>query len=95
MLYGTDLISVMPRLLMVGDLMRGTLRIVPLPIAASNRPAGLILPRMRTLPAAARAFASCLRAYVAELAELGIAPPITNGHSEAERSDRTDLKGTE
>ena len=95
MLYGTDLISVMPRLLMVGDLMRGTLQIVPLPIAAPNRPAGLILPRMRALPAAGRAFASCLRAYVAELAELGIAPPITNGHSEAERSDTTDPKGVE
>jgi LysR family transcriptional regulator, pca operon transcriptional activator len=95
MLYGTDLISMMPRLLMVGDLMRGTLRIVPLPIAASNRPAGLILPRMRALPAAGRAFVSCLRAYVAELAELGIAPPITSAHSEAERSDTTGLKGAD
>jgi LysR family pca operon transcriptional activator len=89
MLHGTDLISVMPRLMMVGDLMRGTLRVVPLPITAPDRPAGLILRRERTLPAAGRAFVSCLRAYVAELAERGIAVAITNGDSEAERSNTT------
>ncbi len=36
MLHGTDLLSVMPRLMMVGDLMRGTLRVVPLPITAPD-----------------------------------------------------------
>ncbi len=52
MLHGTDLLSVMPRLMMVGDLLRGTLRVVSLPIPAPDRPAGLILPRGRPLPAA-------------------------------------------
>ena len=73
MLHATDLISVMPRLMMVGDLLRGTLKVVPLPIPAPDRPAGLILPRDRALPPAGRAFIECLRAYVSEIAERGIA----------------------
>ena len=90
MLHGTDLLSVMPRLMMVGDLLRGTLRVVPLPIPAPDRPAGLILSRGgRALPPAGLAFAECLRAYVAEIAGRGIVAAITNGDSEAGRSDRT------
>jgi LysR family transcriptional regulator, pca operon transcriptional activator len=73
MLHATDLISVMPRLMMVGDLLRGTLKVVPLPIPAPDRPAGLILPRDRTLPPAGRVFVECLRAYVSEIAERGLA----------------------
>ena len=89
MLHGTDLLSVMPRLMMVGDLLRGTLRVVPLPIPAPDRPAGLILPRGGALPSAALAFAECLRAYVAEIAERGFAPAITPGDSDAVKSDTT------
>lgn len=72
MLQATDLVSVMPRLMMVGDLLRGTLKVVPLPIPAPDRPAGIILPRERALPAAGRAFVACLRAHVAEIAERGL-----------------------
>jgi LysR family transcriptional regulator, pca operon transcriptional activator len=90
MLHGTDMLSVMPRLMMVGDLLRGTLRVVPLPIPAPDRPAGLILPRDgRVLPSAGLAFAECLRAYVAEIAERGIAASITNGDSGAEGINKT------
>ena len=89
MLHGTDLLSVMPRLMMVGDLMRGTLRVVPLPILTPDRPAGLILPRGGALPSAALAFAECLRAYVAEIAERGFAPAITVDNGKAGKSDRT------
>jgi LysR family pca operon transcriptional activator len=73
MLHGTDLLSVMPRLMMVGDLLRGTLQVVALPIPTPDRPAGLILPRDggRALPSSGHAFAGCLRAYVAEIAERG------------------------
>jgi LysR family pca operon transcriptional activator len=69
MLHGTDMLSVMPRLMMVGDLLRGTLRVVPLPIASPDRPAGLILPRDRALTRSGLTFAGCLRAYVAEIVE--------------------------
>jgi LysR family pca operon transcriptional activator len=88
MLHATDLLSVMPRLMMVGDLVRGTLKVVPLPIPAPDRPAGLILPRDRALPPAGRAFVEALRAFVREIAETGVAD-ITGVHSGAETSDRT------
>jgi hypothetical protein len=74
--------------MVVGDLTRGTLRVVPLPVTAPDRPAGLILPRARTVPPAGRAFVSCLRAYVAELADLGIAKAITCGEGGAARHCR-------
>lgn len=77
MLHGTDLLSVMPRLMMVGDLLRGTLRVVPLPIPAPDRPAGLILPRGGALPPAGAVFADCLRAYVTEITDRGIAGTVT------------------
>lgn len=90
MLHGTDLLSVMPRLMMVGDLLRGTLRMVPLPIPAPDRPAGLILPHGgRALPPAGHAFAECLRAYVTEVAGHGVAAAITDGAGEARKSNRT------
>jgi len=89
MLHGTDLISIMPRLMMAGDLLRGTLRVVPLPITAADRPAGLILPRTRTLPSAGHAFIECLRAYIVEIAARGIADAIRIGDNAESRSDRT------
>ena len=85
----------MPRLLMIGDLMRGTLRVVPLPIPAPDRPAGLILPRGGLLPQAGLAFVACLRAYVAEIAERGFAPAITPGDSWAGTSDKTKIGAPE
>jgi len=88
MLHATDLISVMPRLMMVGDLLRGTLKVVPLPIPAPDRPAGVILPRDRPLSNAGRSFVQCLRAFVAEIAERGVAG-IASRYSDAERSNTT------
>jgi len=88
MLLATDLISVMPRLMMAGDLLRGALRVVPLPVPAPDRPAGLILPRGRALPPAGRAFVECLRGHVAEVVERGMLP-ITVGDSGGGISDRT------
>lgn len=75
-LHGTDAISVMPRLMMTGDLMRGTLRVLPVPFAAPERPAGLILLAGTVLPPAGEAVVSGLRAYVAELAERGLTSPL-------------------
>lgn len=72
-LLATDAISVMPRLMMVGDLLRGTLQVVPVSVPAPPRPAGLVQPRDRALPAAAAVFVACLRAYVAEIAAKGLA----------------------
>ena len=74
MLHATDLMSMMPRLMMVGDLLRGSLRVVPLPVPAPPRPAGLIYNHSRDLPPAAHAFTDCLRAYITEIVARGIAP---------------------
>ncbi|MBV8591787.1 MAG: LysR family transcriptional regulator [Acetobacteraceae bacterium] len=93
MLIGSELLSIMPRLLMVGDLMRGTLRVVPLPVPAPDRPAGLILPVGRALPPAGRAFAEYLRAYVAEIGRCGLAR-ITNGYGGGGKVDTTARAGT-
>ena len=88
MLLGSDLLSIMPRLMMVGDLLRGTLSVVPLPVPAPDRPAGLILRPGRVLPPAGQVFVDCLRAFVAEIAARGIAP-ITDGNSKTGKDDRT------
>jgi LysR family pca operon transcriptional activator len=58
--------------MMVGDLLRGTLRVVPLPVPAPRRPAGLIHSRDRSLPPAAGIFVECLKAYLAEIATKGL-----------------------
>lgn len=72
MLHETDLVSVMPRLMMVGDLLRGTLRVLPVSEAAPPRPAGLVLPTDRPLPEAGQAFLAALRAHLAEIAAQGL-----------------------
>jgi DNA-binding transcriptional LysR family regulator len=88
MLHGSDLLSVMPRLMMVGDVMRGSLRVVALPIPAPDRPAGLILPRGRALQPQVHLFVECLRSYVLEMAERGIAD-LAPGNSKSQKNDMT------
>jgi LysR family pca operon transcriptional activator len=73
MLYVGDFLSIMPRMMLVGDLLRGSLRFAPLPIPAAERPAGLIRRRGQPLPPAARVFVEVLRGYVRELAVHGLA----------------------
>ena len=72
MLLGGDCVAIMPRLMMVGDLLRGALRLAPLPIEAAERPAGLIRRRDAPLSAPAAQFVETLRAYVGELAARGL-----------------------
>jgi LysR family pca operon transcriptional activator len=88
MLLATDCISVMPRLLMAGDLLRGALRVVPLPIPAPPRPAGLILPADTAPSPAALAFLAALREHMAEIAAKGLAP-MPGGDSRPATTDRT------
>jgi LysR family pca operon transcriptional activator len=88
MLLATDHISVMPRSMMAGDLLRGTLRIVPLPVPAPPRPAGLVLPADPPPSPAVAAFIAALRACAADLAPLG-AEAMPPADTSARRSDRT------
>ena len=89
LLHATDVVALMPRLMMVGDLLRGTLRVVPLPIPAPDRPAGLILPGSGALSPTGQAFAICLRAYVAEIAGRDFGRAITSGYGPAGSNDGT------
>jgi LysR family pca operon transcriptional activator len=88
MLLATDHISVMPRSMMVGDLLRGTLRVVPLPVPAPPRPAGLVLPADPPPSPAVAAFIEALRAYAAELRPLTEAA-MPKADSTRRRSDTT------
>jgi LysR family pca operon transcriptional activator len=78
MLFGGDFVSIMPSLMMAGDLMRGSLKLVPLTMPASVRSAGIIRPAGRALEAPARAFVQILRDFVEDLANRGLAD-ITTG----------------
>lgn len=80
MLFGGDFLSIVPSLMMAGDLMRGSLELVPLPIPPSKRLAGIIRPAGRPLAAPARAFVDALRGFIGELADRGLAD-ITIGDS--------------
>ena len=73
MLLGGDCVAIMPKLMMVGDLLRGALKLAPLPIEAPERPAGLIRRRAAPLSPAAELFVETLRSYVGELAARGLA----------------------
>ena len=80
MLIGGDFLSLMPSLMMAGDLMRGALKLAPLPIQSPVRLAGFIKPGDRPLSPAARAFLDALVGFVRDLAERGLTD-ITNGNS--------------
>ena len=86
MLHGTDMLSVMPRSMMVGDLMRGTLRVVPLPVATPDRPAGLISRRGDAKSPAHLIFVDCVRAYVQHITSCVLSNPITEGNNSAKKN---------
>lgn len=67
MLLASDAVSIMPRSMMVGDLLRGALRVVPLPVPAPPRPAGVILPADPPPSPAVSAFVEALRAHLEEI----------------------------
>jgi LysR family pca operon transcriptional activator len=92
MLHATDMISAMPRLMMAGDLLRATLRVIPLPVEAPSRPAGIVLPPDRVLPPAGTAFLAALREHVAEIGQRGLTV-ITVGNGSAVKDHKTRTGG--
>ncbi len=71
MLLASDCISIMPRSMMVGDLIRGALRVVPLPVPAPPRPAGIIRAAEPPPSPATLAFIRALERHAAEAAAHG------------------------
>lgn len=87
-LLASDGLSIMPRSMMVGDLLRGDLRVVPLPVPAPPRPAGIIRPHEPPPSRAVAAFIGSLQAHVAEIAARGFGGmPASN--TSRRRSDTT------
>ncbi len=71
MLLASDCISIMPRSMMVGDLLRGALKVVPLPVPAPPRPAGIIRAAEPAPAAATLAFIRALQRHAADVAAHG------------------------
>jgi LysR family pca operon transcriptional activator len=92
MLMETDMLSVMPRSMMLGDLVRGALRVVPMPIHAPERPAGLIWRRAGERSQARVLFTDCLRNYLAEIGTAGLSELITPGNSVVGKNDKTERR---
>jgi LysR family transcriptional regulator, pca operon transcriptional activator len=90
-LCATDAISIMPCLMLLGDLLRGTLRTASLPIPTPARPAGIILPRDRLASPTTRAFVQCLRGYISEIVTRGLTPTTISGERPSQESDTIDL----
>ena len=69
LLHSSDALTICPRMMMSGDLLRGTLQVAPVEITTQRRPAGIIRhagramrPNVETLLAALRDFIATLRA---------------------------------
>lgn len=71
MLLGADMVAIMPSFLMLGDLERGVLHMAPLPVAAPDRPAGLVQRKDGPRSMTANVFIEALRIYAAEFSRRG------------------------
>jgi LysR family transcriptional regulator, pca operon transcriptional activator len=89
MLLASDAVSIMPRSMMVGDLLRGALEVVPLPVPAPPRRAGIIQPADPPPSPAVSAFVAALRAHLAEIEVRGGLGGMPDADSVRRRSDTT------
>jgi LysR family pca operon transcriptional activator len=71
MLLGSDALTVLSRMMLAGDLLRKTVRLVPLAIPPPERPAGLITLRHRRRSPGLDALVATLRLYIRELRAAG------------------------
>lgn len=74
LLYATEALTICPRMMMGGDLLRGSIRVVPIALAHAVRPAGVIRGGVRPTPANAETLVAGLRRYLATLSERGLVP---------------------
>jgi LysR family pca operon transcriptional activator len=88
MLHTSDMVAVVPRMTMAGDLMRGTVRIIGVGLPDVPRPAGTIQIPGRPLQEGAAALVACLRGYLAELADEGVVT-IHFSYTAAPENDKT------
>lgn len=93
MLHGTDMLTIVPRLVMAGDLRRGTLRVVPVPVAGPRRTAGLILSRSGAERPTQRIFRGFLNAHLEEGGRQGIIVSLTPPAAAATAADGDGANG--
>lgn len=83
-----DVLAILPRLTMAGDLLRGTIRVVPVDIHTPPRLAGLITLRDRARSLGLKVLESSLRKYLASARTTGLfdaTPEIWGGVPARER----------
>lgn len=71
MVLGSDMVTVMPRMVMGGDLLRGQVRLVPLSAPLMARPAGVITNPRRGVSPGAQLLIAVIRQTIAQLATSG------------------------
>jgi LysR family pca operon transcriptional activator len=71
MLLATDMITVMPRMVMGADVLRGQVRVIPVAAPPMPRPAGIITNPARETGPGAQVLIRILRETLAELATAG------------------------
>ncbi|MGI4799151.1 MAG: LysR substrate-binding domain-containing protein [Janthinobacterium lividum] len=91
-LHETDMLTVAPSLLVAGDLIRGSLRVVPIQAAPPERPAGMILNPKRPLSPSAALVCDVIRESVSELIGHGSAA-IASGYGKTDSIDASIRKG--
>lgn len=77
LLHTTDTLTICPRMMMGGDLRRGTLVIAPIDLGGMPRPAGVIRAGSRPTPANAETLIAVLRADLAAMAARGLLQTLT------------------
>ena len=64
MMQSSEVVSIMPRLMLAGDLLRGSIRVCALPIPTPSRPAGIIYRKDTPLPPSAKVLIQTLKNYL-------------------------------
>jgi LysR family pca operon transcriptional activator len=82
----SDFVTVLPRLMLAGDLGRGTAGIVPVTLSSGRRPAGIITLRHRRRPPSIAALLTALRAHLRELRASGLLDEDGGVQAAAERA---------
>ncbi len=72
LLHQSDVLTVLPPLMLAGDLLRGSVRMVPIDVPTPPRPAGLITLRHRPRTPGTEALAGAVAAEIARLRALGV-----------------------
>lgn len=67
-----DVLAILPRMTMAGDILRGTIRVVSMDIPTPRRPAGLIVPRHRQRSPGLKALETALRDYLVSARGTGL-----------------------